>query len=60
MRHAIAAMAGQGNNLIVDDVLLGQEKAEYAGLLSAFDVFVVGVFARWTFLRPGSAIAGID
>lgn len=45
MRHAIAAMAAQGNNVIVDDVLLGEEKAEYANLLSAFDVFLVGVFA---------------
>src|SRR5262249_36664812 len=45
MRHAIAAMAAQGNNLIVDDVLLGDEKAEYAQLLSPFDVKVVGVFA---------------
>src|SRR5881296_3138599 len=25
MRHAIAAMAAQGNNLIVDEVLLGSE-----------------------------------
>jgi len=45
MRHAIAAMAAQGNNLIIDDVLLGQGKAEYAELLSAFRVFLVGVFA---------------
>ena len=45
MRHAIAAMAGQGNNLIVDDVMLGGERAEYAELLSAFTVFTVGVFA---------------
>lgn len=45
MRHAIAAMAAQGNNLIVDEVLLGSEKAEYAELLSPFDVFLVGVFA---------------
>lgn len=45
MRHAIAAMATQGNNLIVDDVLLGQEKAEYAALLSAFEAYFVGVFA---------------
>jgi chloramphenicol 3-O phosphotransferase len=45
MRHAIAAMAAQGNNLIVDEVLLGSEKAEYADLLSAFEVFLVGVFA---------------
>ena len=45
MRHAIAAMAAQGNNLIVDEVLLGSERAEYAELLSAFEVFLVGVFA---------------
>ena len=45
MRHAIAAMAAQGNNLIVDEVLLGSEKAEYAEPLSAFELFLVGVFA---------------
>ena len=45
MRHAIAAMAEQGNNLIVDDVLLGQGKVEYTELLSAFKPFLVGVFA---------------
>jgi chloramphenicol 3-O phosphotransferase len=45
MRRAIAAMAAQGNNLIVDDVMLKGEFSEYASLLSAFDLFVVGVFA---------------
>jgi chloramphenicol 3-O phosphotransferase len=45
MRHAIAAMAAQGNNLIVDDVMLDDEIAEYKSLLSAFEVFLVGVFA---------------
>src|SRR5258708_28447404 len=46
MRHAVAAMAAQGNNLIVDEVMLGAEKrAEDAALLAAFDVFMVGVFA---------------
>jgi chloramphenicol 3-O phosphotransferase len=46
MRHAIAAMAEQGNNLIVDDVLLERgSKAEYAELLSTFEVVLVGVFA---------------
>lgn len=45
MRHAIAAMAAQGNDLIVDDVLLGREKAEYRELLAAFDVYWVGIFA---------------
>jgi chloramphenicol 3-O phosphotransferase len=45
MRHAIAAMAAQGNNLIVDDVLTGGEKAEYVRLLSGFELFLVGLFA---------------
>ncbi|HUL05636.1 MAG TPA: AAA family ATPase [Candidatus Acidoferrum sp.] len=45
MRHAIAAMAAQGNNLIVDDVLVGSEKAEYVRLLAGFELFLVGVFA---------------
>ncbi|RWC04352.1 MAG: chloramphenicol phosphotransferase [Mesorhizobium sp.] len=45
MRHAIAAMAGQGNNLIVDDVLCGGEISEYLRLLSGFDLRLVGVFA---------------
>ena len=44
MRHAIAAMAAQGNNLIVDDVMLENEQEEYAALLSGFEVFFVGVF----------------
>ena len=44
MRHAIAAMADQGNNLIVDDVLTG-DAAAYSDLLSPFDLFTVGVFA---------------
>lgn len=45
MRHAVAAMAGQGNNLIVDDVMLGSERADYVDILSAFEVFLVGIFA---------------
>jgi chloramphenicol 3-O phosphotransferase len=45
MRHAIAAMARQGNNLIVDDVMLDGEMAHYQALLSGFELFRVGVFA---------------
>ncbi len=45
MRHAIAAMARERNDLIVDDVLLGHAKTEYAELLRPFVVFLVGVFA---------------
>jgi chloramphenicol 3-O phosphotransferase len=45
MRHAIAAMAGAGNNLIVDDVMLGSKLAEYQALLADFTFHVVGVSA---------------
>jgi chloramphenicol 3-O phosphotransferase len=45
MRHAVAAMAAQGNNLIIDEVMLNGETAEYTALLSAFELFLVGVFA---------------
>lgn len=46
MRHAIAAMARQGNDLIVDDVMLGHgEGQEYRDLLAYFDLRFVGLFA---------------
>jgi chloramphenicol 3-O phosphotransferase len=45
MRHAIAAMADQGNELIVDEVVLGGEWAEYERLLAGHQVTKVGVLA---------------
>jgi chloramphenicol 3-O phosphotransferase len=45
MRQSIAAMAHAGNNLIVDDVLLENEMAEYASLLADVTFHAVGVFA---------------
>ena len=45
MRCAIAALARAGNNLIVDDVLLENETADYAALLADFTFRAVGVFA---------------
>jgi chloramphenicol 3-O phosphotransferase len=45
MRHAIAALAAQGNNLIVDDVMTASDWADYATLLAGFNVAKVGVFA---------------
>lgn len=45
MLYAVAAMAAQGNNLIVDDVMLDDAGRQYADLLSAFETFFVGVFA---------------
>jgi chloramphenicol 3-O phosphotransferase len=45
MRRAIAALARAGNNVIVDDVMLNDDWADYAACLSGFDVKLVGVFA---------------
>jgi chloramphenicol 3-O phosphotransferase len=45
MRRAIAGMAGEGNNIIVDDVMLGNAADAYRSLLSEFETFLVGVFA---------------
>lgn len=45
MRRAVAAMAREGNNLIVDEVLVGDEMADYAALLGGFALHVVGLFA---------------
>jgi chloramphenicol 3-O phosphotransferase len=43
MRHAMVALASAGNNLIVDEVLLGEEKNEYARLFEPFQLITVGV-----------------
>jgi chloramphenicol 3-O phosphotransferase len=45
MRRSVAAMAREGNNLIVDDVLLENEMDEYAALLAHVTFRTVGVFA---------------
>src|SRR5579863_2293907 len=45
MRHAVAAMAAQGNDLIVDEVMDETTWAEYAVLLPSFEVFLVGIMA---------------
>lgn len=45
MRRSIAALAEAGNDLIVDDVMLGDEMAEYDGLLIGLTVHKVEVFA---------------
>jgi chloramphenicol 3-O phosphotransferase len=64
MRHAVAAMARQGNDLVVDDVMLDGEMAEYATLLSGFALHVVGVFAPLDLLEArererGDRLAGL-
>ena len=45
MRRAVAAMAALGNDMIVDDVLLGDSGADYAALLAPYRLYRVGVFA---------------
>lgn len=45
MRLSVAAMAGAGNNLIVDDVILDGGLTEYEALLAGFRFLKVGVFA---------------
>lgn len=44
-RHAIAALANEGNNLIIEEVIIGNEMQEYVNVLSLFQVFYVGIFA---------------
>lgn len=55
MRQAIAAMARQGNNLIVDDVLLEGDNAAYEAALAGLDVARVGVFAPLEILEAREA-----
>lgn len=45
MRYAMAAMARHGNNLVIDDVMLGGDAAEYAEAFTGLMVHWVGVFA---------------
>jgi chloramphenicol 3-O phosphotransferase len=64
MRHAIAAMASQGNNLIVDDVMLDDELTEYRSLLAGVTLHLVGVFAPLDVLEArerarGDRLAGL-
>jgi chloramphenicol 3-O phosphotransferase len=58
MRYAIAAMVRQGNNLIVDDVLLGGDDAAYEAALTGLDVVRVGVFAPLDILEAREAARG--
>jgi len=65
MRHAIAAMARAGNNLIVDDVMLdGGEAEAYQALLADLSPRFVGLFAPLEILEQrerdrGDRMAGL-
>jgi chloramphenicol 3-O phosphotransferase len=58
MRHAVAALAEQGNDLIVDEVMIGAESAEYEQLLAGFHVMRVGVFATLPVLEAREQARG--
>lgn len=45
MRRAMAAMAAEGNNLVIDDVMLETDAEEYRTQFVDHDVSYVGVFA---------------
>ncbi|ACI50379.1 Chloramphenicol phosphotransferase family protein [Gluconacetobacter diazotrophicus PA1 5] len=59
MRHAVAAMAGQGNDLIVDDVMLDAADArDYRALLAGCVVHLVGLFAPLAILEARERARG--
>ena len=59
MRHAIAAMAARGNDLIVDDVMFdAREAQEYRELLAGFDLRMVGLFASLEVLEQRERARG--
>jgi chloramphenicol 3-O phosphotransferase len=58
MRHAVAAMARQGNSLIVDEVMLGDEAEEYRELLKGFDVRFIRLSAPLDVLEERERLRG--
>jgi chloramphenicol 3-O phosphotransferase len=59
MRRAIAAMAAAGNDLIVDDVMLGRGEAdEYRALLAPFELRFVGLIAPLAVLEARERARG--
>ncbi len=45
MRHAVAALAAAGNDMIVDEVMIADKSLEYQRILAPFQLFRVGVRA---------------
>ena len=59
MREAVAAMAGAGNRMIVDEVLLGADRqSAYRLALAGFDVRWVGLFASLEVLEARERARG--
>ena len=59
MRHAIAALAAQGNDLVVDDVMIAVAEAdEYRSLLTHTELRFVGLFASLEVLEARKRARG--
>ena len=58
MHRAIAGLADAGNHLIIDDVMLGDEPAEYQRLLARHELHIVGVFASLPVLEARERARG--
>lgn len=58
MRRAVAALAAEGNDLIVDEVMEAPEAADYRALLAGFDVAWVGVHAPLAVIEAREAARG--
>lgn len=65
LRHAVAALAAAGNNLIVDEVLFGNVEtdygnaaADYRRLLAPYEGRIVGVFAPLEVIEAREAERG--
>jgi chloramphenicol 3-O phosphotransferase len=59
MRHAVAALAAQGNDLIVDEVIIdGTRATEYRALLAPFALRFVGLFAPLAVLEARERARG--
>lgn len=58
MRRAVAALAAEGSNLIVDEVMWADEAQDYRVLLSGFDLRFVGLFAPLDLLEARERARG--
>jgi chloramphenicol 3-O phosphotransferase len=58
MRRAIAALAADGLDVVVDDVFWGEELADYRALLSPFDFYAVSLIAPLAVLEERERARG--
>jgi chloramphenicol 3-O phosphotransferase len=58
MRHAIAAMAAAGNNMIVDEVMTAENAVWYRTLLAPYDMQMVAIMAPLEVLEERERLRG--